>query len=235
MVSCVQDAVGDGIKQDITSQGLKTHNSLPTRIWDVLNTRLCESMNTLSCVANVTKRGSWELVPVFDKETGVLYTFMRESRFDEIKRQHDKGKNKNYYVTCLTNTLNADLLSIQTSLFLVESPDKEFMKKTIQKILTDLHVEEGLVKRHSLILFEGRNFDLISIRSVMINRNMEIVFEENWSKYILRHESVIMDSVNDFSAVANNPSRGLELTPKAAARKNKNIQPNKTTEKEING
>ena len=36
VVRCVQDAVGDDIEADVRLNDLKTRNSVPSRIWDLL-------------------------------------------------------------------------------------------------------------------------------------------------------------------------------------------------------
>ena len=38
IVRCVEDAVGDDIRADIRQHDLQTRNSIPARIWDLLNT-----------------------------------------------------------------------------------------------------------------------------------------------------------------------------------------------------
>lgn len=40
IVRCVEDAVGDDILADVRRNDLRTTNSVPSRIWDLLNTNL---------------------------------------------------------------------------------------------------------------------------------------------------------------------------------------------------
>ena len=44
IVSCVENAVGDDIRSDIRRNRLKTTNSVPARIWDLMNTNLIDSL-----------------------------------------------------------------------------------------------------------------------------------------------------------------------------------------------
>ncbi len=222
IVSCVQDAVEDDIKQDL--RGLVTTNSAPTRVWDFLNTHLYNRMPAVSCIANVTKRGSWEMVPVYEEKTGILFTCMRESRYEELHKNVHKRAKPNY-LDCLIDVLNPDLVAPveQLSFFPFQFPDKESMRKVVQKILIDLQVEESVVKRHALVLFQSKGFELSSIRAVMIDKNMNIVCEEGWHTYISTNVSVVMDSSDEFSAPANNPGRGLKLSAKANERKKRNF------------
>lgn len=224
IVSCVQNAVEDDIKEDL--RGFVTKNSAPTRIWDFINKNLSNRMPAISCVANVTRRGSWEMVPVYDEKTGFLFTCMREARYDELHKNVHKRSKPNY-VDCLIDVLNPDLVSpvgqMELSLFPPQFPDKENMRKVVQKILIDLKVDEAVVKRHALILFKSKGYELSSIRAVMIDKNMDIVCEEIWDTYISTNVSIVMDSSDEFSAPANNPGRGLKLSAKARVRKNRNL------------
>ncbi|WP_283610300.1 DUF5986 family protein [Faecalispora anaeroviscerum] len=232
VVHCVNDAVGDSIRED--TYYLKTKNSTPTRIWDILNTKLCNEMPKISCVADSTQRGSWQMVPVFSQEKRILFTFMRESRFEQLFKNLKKRKNP-HYLDGLVNILNAKLLNNdQMTLYPIDLFDEDNMKDIVQKILFDLKVEREFIDHHALILFESHNFELISIRAVVIDKNMKIVYEENWNQYITADVSTIMQSATEFSTASNHPERGLKLSEKANKRKQHNIKvrPSETDDEE---
>lgn len=44
IVRCVEDAVGDDIRADIRQHDLQTRNSIPSRIWDLLNTNIIKTL-----------------------------------------------------------------------------------------------------------------------------------------------------------------------------------------------
>ncbi len=44
IVRCVEDAVGDDIQADIQRNDLQTRNSVPARIWDLLNTNVIKTL-----------------------------------------------------------------------------------------------------------------------------------------------------------------------------------------------
>ena len=48
IVRCVEDAVGDDIQADIQRNDLQTQNSVPSRIWDLLNTNVIRGLDTFS-------------------------------------------------------------------------------------------------------------------------------------------------------------------------------------------
>lgn len=218
-VSSLNDALCDQLKEHLRS--LYTQNSGSTSAWDLINTNLFDNLNTLDCLASKTRRGSWTFVPVFDEEEGVLYTFMREKRYEEILKNQKKGKNRNYYVTHLVERLNSDLISPNKQMCLLQqenTPDEK-AQNTLRAILRDLQIAEGKIKRHALILFEARDFELFSVRAVIVDRHLEIVCEEDWSSYIVKNESIIMNAASTFAMPSNNPSHGLQLSPKSRSRK----------------
>lgn len=230
VVNCVHESVGDGIKEDM--HGLKTKNSASARIWDLLNTKLCEEMPSISCIADVTVRGSWQMVPVFAQDLGFLFTFMRESRFEELRKSIGKRKNP-HYVDCLVSTLNSNIIASfsQTELYPVISYESSAIGKVVEKILFDLKIEREVVNNHVIVLFNSANNELISIRAVMVDCNLNIVHEENWSLYIPTTESIIMQNSEDYSTSSNNPNRNLSLSDKAHARKNRDIKVKKDNTK----
>lgn len=220
MVTCVQSAVGDDIREDIFSRGLRTQNSTPMRIWDLLNTGLYSALGTADCMIVSTKRGCWEMVITYERSSGYIYTFMREKRYDQLHKQIRK-RGHMHYVDALVRHLNPDLCAPieQLSLFEVHFTDEEMLSEIVQKLLTDL-VESGvIIKRHVLVLFNSSAYELLSIRAVMIDRNLNIVEQEDWSQFISAEESVIAEHTEDTDSPFNKPSRGLNLTSKALSRK----------------
>lgn len=228
IVKCLCDAVEDKIKEDIQLHGLKTQNSTPTRIWDLLNTDLCNHFNSPDCMAYDTKRGSWGMVLVYEKQSNYLYTFMREQRFAQIKKDAIEGKRKcMHYIDLLERSLNADLSALDGQLSLYPKypthfADEEKLAKSVQDLLANLHEDGAVIRRHVLVLFDSKNFTLNSVRAVMLDTNLNIVDEQDWSSSILAEESIITEQVKEPKNPNNTPDRGLKLTAKATARKKSN-------------
>ena len=223
IVNCVNYAVGDGIKHSIV--GRVSNNGVPNTIWDILNTELYNKINQVNCIADVTQRGSWVFLPVFIKNAGLICTLIRESRFKDIQDGYCKGKNKKHYLSCFVNTLNKELISPVEQISLIKTPvinsEHEYMSEVVNNIISDLKIERDIVKHHLLILFESKNYQLLSIRAAVINGAMDIVQngEENWSKYITINESAIMDNASEYTEAANNPGRKLKLNKQGLSRK----------------
>lgn len=112
IAKCLSDAVGDDIRQDIKLHRLVTQNSTPSRIWDLINTNICERFAKSDVIANPSKRGGWELVPVFERNSDTIYSLMREQRFETLKKQLPKRRTA-HYVDALVRSLNKDLRAPQ--------------------------------------------------------------------------------------------------------------------------
>ena len=73
-----------------------------------------------------------------------------------------------------------------------------------------------------MILFDSVDYTLNSVRAVLVDANLNVVAEDNWSKYIEAGESAIAEHIDDPNSARDNPSRGLKLTRKAVERKKSN-------------
>ena len=221
IVRCVDDAVGDGIRADIRQHDLQTRNSIPSRIWDLLNTNIIKALDTEDCTIAKAHRGPWEMLIVFEKSTQCILTFMREKRFAELRnRQHTRAHM--HYIDMLAKQFNKNLISGQRQLSFIPhtfSDDKR-LAELIQTMLHDLKSESEVVRHHVLVLFETVGYQLTHIRAIMVTPSLDIVqsSEQDWSRYISVAESTVVEEVANPSSSCNQPNRGLSLTTKAMAR-----------------
>ena len=227
MVRCVEDAVGDDILTDIQANDLQTGNSVPARIWDLLNTNLVKTLETENCTVAKAHRGPWEMLIIYEKTTQCIFTFMREKRFAELRKRQQKRKNM-HYIDMLTKQFNHDLISDQqqTSLFPCAFSDDNRLPELVQALLYDLEGGSDVVQHHVLVLFETVGYQLAHIRAVMVTPSLDVAqgCEQNWSKYIAATESVVVSKVADSEKPEDHPTRGLSLKPKAVARKRQKPQ-----------
>lgn len=219
IIKCISDAVGDDIKHDVKSHRLVTQNSTPSRVWDFINTNICERFALTDVIAHPTKRGPWELVPAFERETGIIYSLMREERFITLKKELPKRRNA-HYVDAFVKSLNADLVAPhnQITLFPLQPchfSNEDIIPDILDNILSDLGVPGVLVKRHALILFKSFNNELSSVRCCIVDSSLDIVEQANWSNSINAHESVITDDIVNKTSAYNDPTMGLQFKQKA--------------------
>jgi len=234
----ISNAIGDDIREDIRSQKLVIQNSTPIRIWDHLYTKLCTKFTGFDIVAHPTRRGSWDLVPIFERETGFLYVLMRENRFKTLRKEALKRKNV-HYAEALARSLNKDLVATQYQVSLIEVNDEkfdneEYIKKIVLKIFEDLGIPDNIVKRHALILFNDVNSVLLSLRCCVIDSNLNIVEEANWNEYIKVTESIVVEEVSDRNSQFNDPTNGLKYKQKAKDKlKQKRLTKEKVKEEKL--
>ncbi len=225
IVRCVEDAVGDDIQSDIQRNGLQTCNSVPSRIWDLLNTNIVNSLDIEDCLIGKARRGPWEMLIIFERSSRCILTFMREKRFSDIQKRQRQRK-RMHYIDMLARQFNKDLLADQQQLSFIphQFSDEELLAESVQNLLSDLKSDTDLVHHHVLVLFETVGYRLTHIRAVMVTPTLDIASgsEQDWSKYINADESVVVEKIGYSTVSGNQPGRGLKLTAKAIARKKDN-------------
>lgn len=227
IIRCVEDAVRDDILADIQHHNLRTTNSVPTRVWDLLNTNLARELETEDCTIAGAHRGPWQMLIIFERTTQCIFTFMREKRFAELSRLQRHRKNM-HYLDMLTRQFNKELLADQQQLALFPHTfsDENKLSQLIQTLLHDLEDEIPVVRNHVLILFETAGYQLLSIRAVKVTPSLDIAQDgyQDWSEYISSNVSVVVEKVVHSDAPENQPNRGLKLKSKAIERQKRAIQ-----------
>ena len=221
IVRCVEDAVGDDIRADIRQHDLQTRNSVPSRIWDLLNTNIIKTLDANVCTLAKVRRGPWEMLIIFEKTTQCILTFMREKRFSEL-RSNRRNRVNMHYLDMLSTQFNKELLSDQQQLSFIPHTfsDENRLAELVQTMLHDLEGDAEIVRHHVLVLFETVGYQLTHIRAVMVTPSLDIAqgSEQDWSQFIAADESVVVDTVNNPDTPGNQPIRGLSLKAKALAR-----------------
>ena len=236
IVNCVADAVGDDILTDIRKNRLKTKNSIPSRIWDLINTNLIERLEAEDCTIAIANRGPWDMIIIYEKTTHNIITFMREKRFAQI-RKNQRKRNHMHYVDVFSKYFNHELLASNQQLSILPHhfSDESQLAELAHKLLHDLENSTDIVKHHVLVLFDTVGYQLTHIRAVMVTPSLDTALncEQDWSKYIPNTESIIVEQVINPDTPENQPNRGLSLTSKALERKkNKPQQKTSATETE---
>ena len=215
MVRCIEDAVGDDIRADIRQHDLQTKNSVPSRIWDLLNTNIIKTLDTEDCTIAKAHRGPWEMLVVYEKSTHCIFTFMREKRFAELRNRQHKRRCM-HYIDMLARQFNADLLADQQQLSLFPNTfsDEDRLPELVQTMLSDLEGGVEVVRHHVLVLFDTVGYQLTHVRAVMVTPSLDIAqnSEQDWSQYIAADESTVVEKVPNSNVPGNQPNRGLHLS-----------------------
>lgn len=235
VVDCISNAVGDDILEDIQRNNLATTNSIPARIWDLINTNLCDKLCGMNCDVVKTNSGPWQMCLIWDKSSDVVITLMREERFSELKRKQS-SRGKMHYLDALTEFYNKELNPeyTQTTLYEHEFTDKDRLSERVNTLLRNIESDISEIKNHVLVLFESIGNSLISVRAIKATPALEIAKDGEWnlSEYIGYNESAIVEKV-DKKNQNNSENINLKLKEKAIAKQKKPPLRTEAQEQEI--
>lgn len=218
VVKCLSDAIGDDVKACLQREHINDRKSNSKKFlkWDLINRNFITDFSDKEVTAEYAKRGAWYFVPLFNKETGTLFSVMREDRFSELQRKQEKRR-KAHYVDALVKSFNIDLdQNKQLSLFGEEQFDEDEVKAIVEGILREFQINSSVVHRYATILFEEYNSELVSVRCCVLDSSLQIVDEENWNEFIHYNESVVVDTVENASEEKEMPK--IKLKDKARKR-----------------
>lgn len=218
VIKCLSEAIGDDIKACLRRENINDKNSNGKKFlkWDLINRNFILNFSGMEMTAEYAKRGAWYFVPLFNKETGTLFSVMREERFNALQKKQEKRR-KAHYVDALVRSFNIDLdQNKQMNLFKEEQFPEDEVKTIVEGVLRGFQLNNAVVRRYATILFEEYNSELISVRCCVLDSSLQIVDEENWSEFIHYNESVIVDTVENISEEKEMPK--IKLKDKAKKR-----------------
>lgn len=178
---CLSQAIGEDRYEADNVLGLKTHVSAPFLNWDLIYRNLINAFSDDGILYSTCKRGMWEVLLLYDANSGLILSFMRDTRFQEIKRR--KVENQPQYVRALI-TLNSELQAEEKQQLLYESEVSEDRERLVC-ILNDLcagfeaPVNTG-TSHHALIVFSNQYGRLNSLKAYILDRDLDIVCEQDW-------------------------------------------------------
>ena len=215
IVKGIATGIGDDTKQVLQKEGINERYSTSEKYlkWDLLYRNIRNNLRNSHIFMDFVKIPGWTLLPLFDSIEGNLYLIMKENRFDNILKTHNKRKSL-HYIEDAIRTFNKGIESYtQTSLF-EEEEEAESLSKVLEGILADLSLDRQLIRRFAVILFDELNGELTAVRCCLVDSNYDIVMQEDWSQYIEHNNSVITEKV---TSDENLPSmlNELDLTDKA--------------------
>lgn len=229
LVNALVDSVGDDILEN--SRGLTTNNGRSGRIWDFINTHIYQDMPRFGCDVGVAKRGYYEFVPMYHRDSRTLLTLMREKNFFEVSRKQCKRKDA-HYLDALARVFNAnieiqdDQLSLFSSQHVFRNEDR--LAEIAERFLCNFPLELMDIDRHVLILFSTQGDSLLGVRAAILDGNLNIAAHEDWSHFIKAQEGTVVATVDTSTATTNNPTHGMALTTKALERQHRTtLEPRK--------
>lgn len=212
IVKCISDAIGDDSKACFQRECINDKKSNAKKFikWDFINRNLINNFINTELTAEYAKRGSWYFVPLFNKETRTIFSIMREDRFNELQKKYIKRSNP-HYVDAFVQAFNFDLdQNKQLNLFGTDRFDENEVKMILEEILREFQIDNSVIHRHAIILFEEYNSELISVRCCVLDSSLQIIEQESWNEFIHYNESVVVDTVDEDSKQRQMPTIKLK-------------------------
>lgn len=229
IVNAIQESLKRYYIQYKSEYKTKTNNGRHTITWDFINSGIDlelpkDRFEIIDC-----KRGIWELILIYDKQTKWLFSLMKDKRFSQLRKQ--VRKNKVHYLEALgsiNNELNT-YLDQQITLFELQSDERlENIENTVSSMLSMLKNE---VIRYCLISFTNSYEEITSISASIFNYNLSIQYEESWNDYVSVDFNTIIDIVADSKDNNDEELEDIELPLKVNI--NEDIElPHKEDEKQ---
>ncbi len=178
---CLSQAVGDDRQEATVHLELRTHVSDPFLNWDLIYRNLMNKFDEGNLKYSVTKHGMWTVLLLYDKNSKLLFSFMRDTRFKNIRNQKKSARPK--YVQALIN-LNSELQSPAKQLRLFPDESK-FTQSELEKTLDELcaNFDSGIDTKnsqHVMVVFSNKFGCINSLKAYLLDSDLDIVCEQDW-------------------------------------------------------
>lgn len=213
---CLFQAIGEDYQEAESHLELETHISKPFMIWDLINRNLIRSFSESDVLYSTKKRGMWEILLLYDKKSNMLLSFMKDTRFKDI-RKVERGRKPQYIRALLLHNQSLQAEIKQQKLFEISKLEREDERlKTLLDSLCANFMESvvGHVKHHALIVFSSGYGQLTSLKAYMLDSDLDVVCEKDLldvAKPIMSNE---VDKVSKYDSNHKKP----KLTEKANRR-----------------
>ncbi|MCY8523201.1 DUF5986 family protein [Bacillus atrophaeus] len=202
IIKSVADAFSKDIKAFKADYDLETYNSENFLKWDFINTNLVNALSFGDFQCSKVKRGPWRFVLIFDKNSGNLYSLMRQERFYEI--QEKTNREKIHYLDALAS-INDFVEAIQESFRQINlfDIDGQLWREEAEKILSELIQNiDGEVKCFTLLTFSNNKSEITDFSALTLTPSLGIAYEESWNDFIpaeydLGDNEIVMQDDNE--------------------------------------
>lgn len=194
IVGAIESGVGDDTEQVLRKEGIdpKFSNSRSSLKWDLVTRNVKDALKGSHIMAEYANVPGWHIMPLYDAIEGNLYLLMKERRLSDIIRDQEK-RSKEHYIEMLINTFNMGLEDYQQISFFPKNELPNEVNKLLDNIISDISLEKELINRFAIILFDEMKGELISVRACLMDCNLNLVLEDNWSGFIRHYDSVITE------------------------------------------
>ena len=117
---------------------------------------------------------------------------MKEKTFKTLKIS--PNGNKIHYLEAL-GLINYERTPLTSQLMLFDDEHRmNNTKELLEKLLSSEILEEAKV--HNLIIFDIKNNEMKSVKSIQLNSNLDIISDESWNDYIpVKYEDIGLSNI----------------------------------------
>ncbi|EQB19882.1 hypothetical protein UNSWDHB_2818 [Dehalobacter sp. UNSWDHB] len=186
-------AVGEDYQEAESHLELETHISRPFMIWDFINRNLIKSFFQTNVLYSTKKRGMWEVLLLYDKESKMILSFMKDTRFKDV-RKAKRGRQPQYVKALLLLNKSLQAKVKQQKLFYITEPecDNDQLNALLDSLCANfMEPVISEIKHHALIVFSSNYDQLTSLNAYMLDSDLDIVSEKdmlNVAKPIMSNE-----------------------------------------------
>ena len=144
------------------------------------------------------KRGMWEILLLYDKESNMLLSFMRENRLKNIRKANQKLQPQYIHALLMLNQ-RLQAKAKQQTLFDMEKLDRDDRQLlTMLNSLCENFNEPimGSIGHHALVVFATNSGQLCSLKAYVLDSDLDIVSEQDWLDQSKPIMSIAIDSVS---------------------------------------
>ena len=233
-VDKLSSSLGDELSVGLKELEIEEKNSVSKGYlkWDLFNKNCIRTFSYGDLVARYARRGPWHMVPLVDFRIGYIFTVMRMERFKQLSKSKSKRK-KAHYVDAFVESFNFDVRGAsQLSIFLEKQFGEDEIAKIVDGILNDMQIDKSIIQKYAVILFDEFNHELISLKCCIINSELEIVDEEDWSSYIKHKEPLVTEVFDKEDNSQYQQSVQLSAKAKNRAKQRKTVDEKKKQEEQ---
>lgn len=218
--SIIANAIADSFGSDVNEAvniRLKTFISRPFLSWDLLNTKIINSLDHEKFECHISKRGYWKLLLICDVQTGTIFSIMKDDRLTEIRNKNRKVPHYIDILASINSELKAQNKQIAFNNFGRNKFDKSLLSEYLDKLVNGLSHQ---ITTHAIITFSLHSGELTLINASILDSALDIVYEEPWNQYIIRDYSHLLAS--NSSVIRQTDGIEMTLKPAAFEKKEKN-------------
>lgn len=167
------------------SANLVTHNAKSFQQWDYLNRNLKQALDDDNVVFFSQKQGMWEFILIYEKESNMLISLMRETRFKTLQKSWKRQKVQ--YIETLLQ-LNYDFQAPNKPLDLFPCDKNPILNEKAAVLLDSIcatlkkaNIEQ--IHNHVLVVFDTAFGQLGTLNAYILDSDFEAVERFNWLNF----------------------------------------------------